>query len=137
MSLLRDEVRKCCTARNVNAEGLPSASFCFAQEFSGFRGHFPGNPILPAICMVQAALVVLADWRSRPCRMREMKQSKFLSRVTPGDAIDLVCRKFTDGEDESAAMFAITSDGRRVADVSMLVAFGHAEDSQTSEKEAP
>ena len=27
-------------------------SICFAPDFAGFEGHFPGHPIVPAVCLL-------------------------------------------------------------------------------------
>lgn len=55
-------------------------------------GHFPGNPVLPG--------VVLLDWAWECCaaalppgsRLRGVQQAKFLHAVRPGDALRIVVK---------------------------------------------
>ncbi len=48
-----------------------------------FRGHFPGNPILPGVC----SLMIIRDCASHMTGLRlgyaSVRESKFLSAITP------------------------------------------------------
>ncbi len=53
----------CLLLRLTGKEALrleASADFLFPADFAGFQGHFPGNPILPAIVQL-AAVRFLAE----------------------------------------------------------------------------
>ncbi len=81
----------CCLGlRLVNKEELRlegSADFQFPADFPGFQGHFPGNPILPAI--VQLTMVrFLADWSLGLCTWPMLHQKiKFKGTILPGDPV--------------------------------------------------
>ena len=64
-----------------------SANFRFPASFAGFQGHFPGNPILPAIVQL-AAVRFFADWLLG-CRTRPMlhQKIKFKGGIRPGDLV--------------------------------------------------
>lgn len=50
--------------------------------------HFPTQPILPGICMVQAVLLAAAAARGLPdLRMTLLKNAKFMRPVEPGDSV--------------------------------------------------
>ena len=51
-------------------EGKFEAELRFDPEFPGFAGHFEGNPLVPGVCLIQAA-ELLAE-RASP-RARSMK----------------------------------------------------------------
>jgi 3-hydroxyacyl-[acyl-carrier-protein] dehydratase len=64
------------------------------EEF--FNGHFPGNPVLPGVLMVEslaqlAAAVVLADGRyeGRLPLFGGIDRARFRRQVVPGETLDL------------------------------------------------
>ena len=64
-----------------NGEG--SCTFSVPGTFSGYRGHFPGNPILPGI--VQLSFIRrLAERRlGLPLRLAGVRRIKYLRLITP------------------------------------------------------
>ena len=61
------------------------AFFTFGDDFAGFDGHFPGNPLLPGIAQIMAAVLTAAP--GRDARLREIGRSKFLNMVRPGETM--------------------------------------------------
>ncbi len=59
-----------------------TAKFSFPSSFAGFKGHFPDNPILPGICMVQAILVMLKSHERKTICMKQIVQAKFFTTVS-------------------------------------------------------
>jgi len=64
-------------------------AFALAPDLAAFQGHFPGDPVLPG--------VVLVDWAARLGReafgplgaFRGLDQVKFLAPVRPGEPLEL------------------------------------------------
>ncbi len=50
-----------------------------------FQGHFPGNPVVPGVCMVQMLKEILAKIHQRDFTMREASQLKFLAILNPDE----------------------------------------------------
>ena len=104
------------------AKNTADAQFYFPSNFIGFKGHFPDNPILPGICIVEALLVKLMIWQERPVRLKEMRNIKFFSPVRP-DQILMFESKI---EQEADSLFYIvnskvTSDDRKIAQLKLEI----------------
>lgn len=89
-------------------------------DFTLFPDHFPGQPILPGICLVQAVLLAGEAWLGGTAlRLGTLKNAKFLGVVQPGDEV-MIGGSATRNDDGSVRIKAdLTSDGKRIAHVSL------------------
>lgn len=60
-----------------------------AADHPAYAGHFPGQPILPGVVLLDAALHALAGVQGMPAASGQIKSAKFLSPVLPGEALTL------------------------------------------------
>ena len=69
--------------------GEDACTFSVPGTFSGYRGHFPGNPILPGI--VQLSFIRrLAERRlGRALRLAGVRRIKYLRTITPDMPVTL------------------------------------------------
>lgn len=58
-------------------------------EFTGFQGHFEGNPVLPALAQVQLARDAAEQSLNHSLSVARIVQAKFLAPVTPGSVATL------------------------------------------------
>lgn len=72
--------------------GTATGEFCFQNDFPGFDGHFPGNPILPGIVMVAMSKAVSEAVCGAPLLLSGLSHSKFAKLVLPGEAIKVSVR---------------------------------------------
>jgi 3-hydroxyacyl-[acyl-carrier-protein] dehydratase len=49
-----------------------------------FRGHFPGQPVVPGVCMMQIVKELLEKTTGKPLRLLHGQDLKFLSVIDPG-----------------------------------------------------
>ena len=68
----------------------------FAPEEPFFRGHFPGDPLVPGVILSEALAQtagIAAGQPGRSFRLTAIKGMKFLRAVRPGDLLRLHARK--------------------------------------------
>lgn len=63
--------------------------FLFPSSFPGFEGHFPGNPLLPAVLQLAAARYGAGRLLARPLTLNSLQKVKFRGVVRPNEAIIL------------------------------------------------
>ena len=68
-----------------------------AADHPAYAGHFPGQPILPGVVLLDEALVALAAEQENPAPRCEIKSAKFLSPVLPGESLRLEYSSTTAG----------------------------------------
>ena len=49
-----------------------------------FKGHFPGNPVVPGVCMMQMVKEVLEELIEAKTRLLKAGDMKFLAVINPG-----------------------------------------------------
>jgi 3-hydroxymyristoyl/3-hydroxydecanoyl-(acyl carrier protein) dehydratase len=116
---MRAEIRQCRESAGEK-RGLPCASYRFPPNFAGFDGHFPGLPVLPGVCLLQAAVVTLEDWHGQAVRVLGLRRSRFQSPVQPGQRVDVECTARTgDGPAYQAVLAVAGEGGRRVCECNL------------------
>ena len=60
-----------------------------AADHPAYAGHFPGQPILPGVVLLDEALLALAALQGRAAALAQIKSAKFLSPVQPGESLHL------------------------------------------------
>ena len=100
-----------------------TARFLFPEEFVGFEGHFPGKPILPGFCKIQAVLVILQEWRKKNVRLKEIVLAKFFSPVSCGEELIFECTESNTDNEVTEIHAYITSKGQKIATLKLKVTF--------------
>ena len=86
------------------------ATFTIAPDHPALAGHFPGNPIVPGVLMLEHVQLAL-EARVGPVRLTSLPQAKFLSPLRPGEACIVAFTRLADGH----AQFDCRSGERPVA----------------------
>jgi 3-hydroxyacyl-[acyl-carrier-protein] dehydratase len=73
-----------CTVQNlVSLPGSINASLQWNAGHPVFLGHFPGQPVVPGVCMIQMVTELLASCLGTKIRLQESAQMKFLLFIDP------------------------------------------------------
>lgn len=60
-----------------------SAMLHVAANHPSLPGHFPGNPIVPGVWLLEQVLECAEQWLARPLSVHSIVQAKFLAPVKP------------------------------------------------------
>jgi 3-hydroxymyristoyl/3-hydroxydecanoyl-(acyl carrier protein) dehydratase len=58
-------------------------------DHPAYAGHFPGQPILPGVVILDASLRAIAEHAGRTAVRWRIEHAKFKSPVAPGEALTL------------------------------------------------
>lgn len=69
---------------------------CVSANEAYFQGHFPGNPVMPGVLILEAlaqvgavAILSLPEWKGRTAYFAGIDKAKFRRKVLPGDVLTL------------------------------------------------
>ena len=83
------EITDAITEFNTLDDGSLNAKARFLPEFTGFKGHFEGQPILPGICQLELVRAVVERSLGQQLVLMQVKNVKFLHVVKPSEEIEL------------------------------------------------
>ena len=68
------------------------AKITINSEHKILKGHFPGMPVVPGVCMVNLILEIMERLMAKPVHLSEASSIKFLAMMVPADykAIEVV-----------------------------------------------
>lgn len=83
----------------ASASPAQSVEWTVNGDLPYFNGHFPQNPILPAIAIVDASTYLLQRALNQPqLKVKTISVAKFLSPIVPGQTVHISWQKH--GEQE-------------------------------------
>jgi 3-hydroxyacyl-[acyl-carrier-protein] dehydratase len=122
MSKLVRSIKECMSNLSSNRNGLLSADFTFAEDFLGFKGHFPGKPILPGVCKIQAAMLMLKESRKKNFVLKEIMLAKFFSPVLCNERISFSIKEEEGPNEEILVKVEVTGKGKKIAELHLRIA---------------
>ena len=73
------------------------SAFTIAPDHPAFAGHFPGQPIVPAVVLLAEALAAIEAATGRAPHEWRLSGAKFLQAVGPGARLTLLHEESRDG----------------------------------------
>ena len=94
-------------------------AYLFPVTFFGFQGHFPDNPVLPAILQLLTARESIAEHMGQDLLITKVTRAKFLRIVAPDIPVTVIwtlreqedaflCKCSLETEGNSASSFVLT-----------------------------
>ena len=123
MSQLARQIRECMSDLEQADDGTLTARFVFPAEFLGFQGHFPGEPVLPAVCEIQGAVAMLEAWEKRRVGLREIILAKFSAPVTCDEEVVYACSVTMEDRHGAVVKASVAKHGTAVARFRLRVVF--------------
>jgi 3-hydroxymyristoyl/3-hydroxydecanoyl-(acyl carrier protein) dehydratase len=94
----------------MNAPTHGETNVLIPADHPAFAGHFPGNPIVPGVLLLEAALHAIQTGLGKTFMSYQIATAKFLSPVKPGEALQVRYE-----HQDNAIRFAIFVGERKVA----------------------
>lgn len=97
-------------------ENFISFKIACPEDFDAFDGHFPGNPILPGITLLEIASLALKLITKKPVRIQSVRKMKISGMVLPNQVID--CALKIERENGLTVPFSATfktEDGQEIS----------------------
>ncbi len=66
--------------------------FVFTTDFSGFRGHFPGRPILPAVVQLASVRFLAESGLKQSLYPESYSRTKFRGIIQPDERVEVQLR---------------------------------------------
>src|SRR5690606_13982500 len=76
------------TANEKTAEGI-SATVHLNKDHAIFKGHFPGNPVMPGVCMIQIIKELTEEATGKSLFLTVSSNIKFMAIINPEKNPDL------------------------------------------------
>ncbi|HNW39635.1 MAG TPA: hypothetical protein PL125_06565 [Candidatus Omnitrophota bacterium] len=122
MSKLKRSIQECMSDLSGGPEHTLTANFIFPDNFLGFNGHFPGKPILPGVCKVQAVIAMLESSKNKYILLKEVVLAKFFSPVTCNEKIDFNLEEKAEPNGDILVKTMITKAEKKIAEIHLRIA---------------
>lgn len=60
-----------------------------APDHPSLPGHFPGQPVVPGVLLLDGVLNAAAAWLGAPVTVKSLPQAKFIAPLFPGEEAQL------------------------------------------------
>jgi 3-hydroxyacyl-[acyl-carrier-protein] dehydratase len=62
-----------------------TATILVSLDHPAIPGHFPGNPVVPGVLILNELIEAASRWLGPDVRIRRLRQAKFLTPLRPGE----------------------------------------------------
>ncbi|WBV59028.1 3-hydroxyacyl-ACP dehydratase [Chryseobacterium camelliae] len=80
-----------------------------------FKGHFPGNPVTPGVCMMQIIKELTEEFTGKKLFLKSASNVKFMAIINPFETPELTLQMDISENDEEVKVKNTTSFGETIA----------------------
>lgn len=80
-----------------------------------FKGHFPGNPVTPGVCMMQIVKELTEEFTGKKLFLKSASNVKFMAIINPFETPDLTLQLNINEGEEEIKVKNTTSFGETIA----------------------
>ncbi|MBL3549377.1 MULTISPECIES: 3-hydroxyacyl-ACP dehydratase [Chryseobacterium] len=91
------------------------ADISLNKDHDIFKGHFPGNPVTPGVCMMQIVKELTEEFVGSKLFLKTASNVKFMAIINPFETPDLKLQLDIDENGEDVKVKNITSFGETIA----------------------
>lgn len=123
MSVIKQEIRQCMSGLNKIADGRVAARFLFPASFTGFKGHFPGKPVLPGVCEIQAVIVISEELHKKEGRLKKIVLAKFFNPVSPDEEMFFEYSESMKMDKKALVKVSVSGKDKKIAKFELKISF--------------
>lgn len=104
---------------------------CVSVNEPYFQGHFPGNPVMPGVLIMEAlaqvgAVAILSqpEWKGKTAYFAGIDKARFRRKVMPGDVLMLEMTIIKVKGPVGVGRALATVDGKKAAEAELTFAIG-------------
>lgn len=95
--------------------GSFTAYISLNKDHDIFKGHFPGNPVTPGVCMMQIVKELSEEFTGLNLFLKSASNVKFMAIINPFETPDLTLQLDITQTEEEVKVKNITSFGETIA----------------------
>ena len=96
-------------------DGNFSANIKLNENHEIFKGHFPGNPVTPGVCMMQIVKELTEEFTGKKLFLKSASNVKFMAIINPYETPNLQLQLTVSETDEEVKIKNTTSFGETIA----------------------
>lgn len=98
-----------------NDDGNFLANIKLNEKHEIFKGHFPGNPVTPGVCMMQIVKELTEEFTGKKLFLKSASNVKFMAIINPYETPNLQLQLTVSETEEEVKVKNTTSFGETIA----------------------
>jgi 3-hydroxyacyl-[acyl-carrier-protein] dehydratase len=124
--MIRSEIEKTALADiEISSPDTGSQKFHPKADFIGFDGHFPDQPILPAMLQVLFGVLVSEKIMGEKLVLKKLDRAKFITQIKPDETIAVTSKMLQSTpnlpKNGVKTKVTITVSGKKAASMTLLL----------------